>query len=129
MMHEKIGPQHLGRKAILYVRQSSLHQVLHNQESRTLQYAMRERLAGLGWSEIETIDDDLGRSAAGSVVRAGFDRMVAKTVPLGFLSEPEDHADAYVLLASRSASRFMTAVILPSDGGLEVRGGGRRKRG
>src|SRR5690606_14959204 len=59
----------------------------------------------------------------------GFDRMVAKTVPLGFLSEPEDHADAYVLLASRSASRFMTAVILPSDGGLEVRGGGRRKRG
>ena len=59
MMHEKIGPQHLGRKAILYVRQSSLHQVLHNQESRTLQYAMRERLAGLGWSEIETIDVEL----------------------------------------------------------------------
>ena len=59
----------------------------------------------------------------------GFDRMVAKTVPLGFLSEPDDHAAAYVLLASREAARFMTAVILPSDGGLEVRGGGRRRRG
>ena len=95
MMHEKIGPQHLGRKAILYVRQSSLHQVLHNQESRTLQYAMRERLAGLGWSEIETIDDDLGRSAAGSVVRAGFDRMVAE-VCLGKVGA----------VAAREVSRF-----------------------
>ena len=36
MMHEKIEPQHLGRKAILYVRQSSLHQVLHTQESRIM---------------------------------------------------------------------------------------------
>jgi hypothetical protein len=45
MKHEKIGPQHLERKAILYVRQSSAHQVLHNRESSTLQYAMRERLS------------------------------------------------------------------------------------
>lgn len=62
MMHEKIGPHHLERKAILYVRQSSAHQVLHNRESSTLQYAMRDRLTALGWSSIETIDDDLGRS-------------------------------------------------------------------
>lgn len=41
MKHEKIGPQHLERKAILYVRQSSAHQVLHNRESSALQYAMR----------------------------------------------------------------------------------------
>ena len=60
------------------MRQSSAHQVLHNRESGTLQYAMRDRLAALGWSEIEVIDDDLGRSAAGGVQRAGFERMVAE---------------------------------------------------
>lgn len=47
-MHEKIRPHHLERKAILYVRQSSAHQVLHNRESGTLQYAMRDRLASYG---------------------------------------------------------------------------------
>src|SRR6476646_5325620 len=78
MISDKIGPHHLERKAMLYVRQSSAHQVLHNRESRALQYAMRDRLASLGWQQIETIDDDLGRSAAGGVVRAGFERMVAE---------------------------------------------------
>src|SRR4051794_1784276 len=77
MISEKIRPHHLERKALLYVRQSSAHQVLHNRESSALQYAMGDRLAGLGWSEIEVIDDDLGRSAAGGVQRAGFERMVA----------------------------------------------------
>ena len=71
MMSEKIRPHHLERKAILYVRQSSAHQVLHNRESSALQYAMRDRLIALGWSEIETVDDDLGRSAVGGVARAG----------------------------------------------------------
>src|ERR687893_348641 len=78
MSAEKIAPQHRARKAVLYVRQSSAHQVQHNRESQALQYAMRERLARLGWSEIEVIDDDLGRSAAGGVARAGFERMVAE---------------------------------------------------
>jgi DNA invertase Pin-like site-specific DNA recombinase len=68
---------HLSRKAILYVRQSSSYQVVYNEESRRLQYAMRERLERLGWEQIEVIDDDLGRSAAGSVERQGFERMVA----------------------------------------------------
>lgn len=77
MTSEKIRPHHLERKAILYVRQSSAHQVLHNRESSALQYAMRDRLTALGWSRIDTVDDDLGRSAAGGVARAGFDRMVA----------------------------------------------------
>jgi predicted site-specific integrase-resolvase len=58
MMHEKIGPHHLERKAILYVRQSSAHQVLHNRESSALQYAMRDRLKAFGWSQIETVDED-----------------------------------------------------------------------
>src|SRR6266550_276931 len=78
MISDKIRPHHLERKALLYVRQSSAHQVLHNRESGALQYAMRDRLTGLGWSEIEVIDDDLGRSAAGGVQRAGFERMVAE---------------------------------------------------
>jgi DNA invertase Pin-like site-specific DNA recombinase len=78
MIAEKIRPHHLERKAILYVRQSSAHQVLHNRESGVLQYAMRDRLTALGFDEIEIIDDDLGRSAAGGVQRAGFERMVAE---------------------------------------------------
>ena len=78
MIADKIGPQHLERKAILYVRQSSAHQVLHNRESGALQYAMRDRLTTLGFTEIDVIDEDLGRSAAGGVQRAGFERMVAE---------------------------------------------------
>jgi len=78
MISDKVQPHHLERKALLYVRQSSAHQVLHNRESSALQYAMRDRLSALGWSEIEVIDDDLGRSVAGGVQRAGFERMVAE---------------------------------------------------
>src|SRR5258705_4939766 len=77
-MSDKIKPHHLERKAILYVRQSSAYQVSHNLESQKLQYAMQERLQQLGWREIEVVDEDLGRSAAGTVTRAGFERMVAQ---------------------------------------------------
>ena len=80
---------------MLYVRQSSTHQVLHNGESRLLQYAMRERLAQLGWAEIEVVDEDLGRSAAGGTARAGFERMVAE-VCLGKVG----------VVAAREVSRF-----------------------
>jgi DNA invertase Pin-like site-specific DNA recombinase len=95
MISDKIRAHHLERKAILYVRQSSAHQVLHNRESSALQYAMRDRLTTLGWSEIEVIDDDLGRSAAGGVQRAGFERMVAQ-VCLGKVGA----------VAAREVSRF-----------------------
>ncbi|WP_281039521.1 MULTISPECIES: recombinase family protein [unclassified Rhizobium] len=94
-MHEKISAHHLERKAILYVRQSSAHQVLHNRESSALQYAMRDRLTALGWSQIETVDEDPGRSAAGGVTRAAFDRMVAE-VCLGKVGA----------VAAREVSRF-----------------------
>src|ERR1017187_6191747 len=77
-MSEKLRAQHLERKAILYVRQSSAYQVSHNLESQKLQYAMQERLMQLGWREIEVVDEDLGRSAAGMVTRSGFERMVAE---------------------------------------------------
>ena len=76
-MSDKITPHHQARKAILYIRQSSAHQVQHNLESQRLQYAMRDRLQQLGWRDIEVLDDDLGQSAAGLVTRAGFARMVA----------------------------------------------------
>jgi DNA invertase Pin-like site-specific DNA recombinase len=95
MISDKVRPHHLERKALLYVRQSSAHQVLHNRESSALQYAMRDRLTALGWSEIEVIDDDLGRSAAGGVQRAGFERMVAQ-VCLGKVGA----------VAAREVSRF-----------------------
>jgi len=58
-MSDKIRSQHLQRKAILYVRQSSAYQVSHNLESQRLQYAMQERLQQLGWREIEVVDEDL----------------------------------------------------------------------
>lgn len=48
-MSEKITAKHLQRKAILYIRQSSPHQVIHHTEGRRLQYAMKERLEQLGW--------------------------------------------------------------------------------
>ena len=66
-MSDKISPQHLARKAIVYIRQSSTYQVSHNLESQRLQYAMQDRLRHLGWQEIEVVDEDLGRSAAGMV--------------------------------------------------------------
>jgi DNA invertase Pin-like site-specific DNA recombinase len=77
-MSDKIKSQHIGRKALLYVRQSSTYQVNHNLESQKLQYAMRQRLHLLGWQDIEVIDEDLGCSAAGTVTRSGFERMVAE---------------------------------------------------
>ena len=95
MTSDKIRPHHLERKAILYVRQSSAHQVVHNRESSALQYAMRDRLTALGWSQIDTVDDDLGRSAAGGIARAGFERMVAE-VCLGKVGA----------VAAREVSRF-----------------------
>jgi DNA invertase Pin-like site-specific DNA recombinase len=94
-MSEKIGPQHLARKSILYVRQSSAYQVIHNEESRRLQYAMRDRLRELGWEDIDVVDEDLGRSAAGTVTRNGFERMVAD-VCLGKVGA----------VAAREVSRF-----------------------
>src|SRR4051794_30032617 len=69
-----ITPQHLTRKAIIYIRQSSPHQVLTNQESLRLQYALRERALGLGWraEDMEIIEGDLGLSGAAPHYREGF---------------------------------------------------------
>jgi DNA invertase Pin-like site-specific DNA recombinase len=79
-----ITTQHLSRLALVYVRQSSPRQVLTNQESLRLQYALQERAQELGWppAQIEVIDADLGLTAATAQHRAGFKDLVAK-VTLG----------------------------------------------
>lgn len=75
---EKIGPAHLQRLAVVYVRQSTAQQVLHHKESTRLQYGLVGLARQLGWPEerILVIDDDLGRSAADSDQRSGFKRLV-----------------------------------------------------
>ena len=77
-MSEKITPERLQRRAMFYVRQSSQHQLVHNTESARLQYAMEQRVRGLGWTEVELIDEDQGRSATTTNGRTGFRRMVAE---------------------------------------------------
>lgn len=76
----KVTARHLKRKAYLYVRQSTLRQVLENTESTKRQYALRQRAVALGWSEDETvvIDHDLGQSGAGAADREGFQRLVTE---------------------------------------------------
>jgi len=77
MLNDKITPQHLDRRAVIYLRQSSEKQVRENKESQRLQYGLRDRAVALGWTQVEVIDIDLGRSASlGAAQRDGFDRLV-----------------------------------------------------
>jgi DNA invertase Pin-like site-specific DNA recombinase len=92
----KIKPEHLARKAIVYLRQSSERQVRQNLESQRLQYELAERIRGLGWQEIEVINNDLGCSAAmGAASREGFERVLS-SVALGEVG----------IVASREVSRL-----------------------
>src|SRR4051812_2366377 len=74
-----IKPFHLGRLAIIYIRQSSPHQVLTNQESTRLQYALRQRALELGWHEdqIRIIDEDQGRTARTTEGRHGLQELAS----------------------------------------------------
>jgi DNA invertase Pin-like site-specific DNA recombinase len=72
----KITPDHLARSAYVYVRQSTLGQMLHNPESRRRQYALPTRARALGWEKVVVIDDDLGRSGGGTA-RPGFERLLS----------------------------------------------------
>ena len=79
----KIKPEHLARKAIVYLRQSSDKQVRQNKESQRLQYDVAQRIRALGWKHVEIIDGDLGSSAAmASARREGFERVLS-SVALG----------------------------------------------
>ena len=84
MTSELVTARHLGRKAVIYIRQSTPQQVLGNQESLHLQYALRRRAQDLGWHDagIEVIDSDLGRSGATAAQREGFKDLIAR-VTLG----------------------------------------------
>jgi DNA invertase Pin-like site-specific DNA recombinase len=72
----KIAAEHLARSAYVYIRQSTADQLVHNQESQRRQYGLADRARQLGWTTVEVIDDDLGRSGGG-VSRPGFERMLA----------------------------------------------------
>src|SRR5262245_49563141 len=77
---ELVTTQHLTRQAIIYIRQSTPHQVLTNQESLRLQYALKQRALSLGWrdDQIEIIDADLGLTGAAAQHREGFKELLAK---------------------------------------------------
>jgi DNA invertase Pin-like site-specific DNA recombinase len=76
----KVTASHLARTAYLYVRQSTLRQVINNTESTTRQYALRQRAVALGWpaNQIVTIDSDQGQSGASAADREGFQHLVAE---------------------------------------------------
>jgi DNA invertase Pin-like site-specific DNA recombinase len=75
----KVASHHLKRKALIYVRQSSMKQVMENTESTARQYGLVDKALELGWSQefIGIIDDDLGKSASSAAHRNGFQKLVA----------------------------------------------------
>jgi DNA invertase Pin-like site-specific DNA recombinase len=79
MNRSKIHERHLERQAYVYIRQSSLRQVEENLESQDLQYQLAHRARAFGWmaSQVQVIDDDLGKSGTSSRERAGFQNLVA----------------------------------------------------
>ena len=80
MKSELVTSTHLERRAVVYIRQSTPHQVVSNQESLRLQYALRQRARDLGWHEadIDVIDADLGLSGASAAGRSGFKELVGR---------------------------------------------------
>ncbi len=76
----KVQSRHLDRSAVVYVRQSSLQQVLHHQESTRRQYGLQDVAVTLGWSrtKVAVIDEDLGISGASAEGRAGFQRLLGE---------------------------------------------------
>jgi len=79
-MSQKVTASQLKRNAFLYVRQSTLRQVLEHTESTARQYALRQRAVALGWQDdqVTVIDSDLGQSGASSADREGFQRLVTE---------------------------------------------------
>jgi DNA invertase Pin-like site-specific DNA recombinase len=78
--YDKVRLEHRSRNAYLYIRQSTLRQVLENSESTKRQYALRDRALALGWDaqQIVVIDSDLGQSGASATDREGFQKLVAE---------------------------------------------------
>lgn len=80
MKSELVQAKHLARKAVVYIRQSTPHQVVTNQESLKMQYALQQRAREMGWHEadIDVIDTDLGISGASAALRGGFKELVGR---------------------------------------------------
>lgn len=76
-MNTKLTPERLSRRAIVYIRQSSAVQVMHNQESQRRQYGLQQHARELGFRDVVVVDEDLGKSGSGLVDRPGFQRVVA----------------------------------------------------
>jgi DNA invertase Pin-like site-specific DNA recombinase len=76
----KVTDAHRRRRAVLYVRQSTVAQLERDHESRTRQYALRDRAVELGWpaGAVSVVDEDLGRSGASTDGRLGFKELVAE---------------------------------------------------
>ena len=88
----KITKEHLEKKAVVYIRQSTVKQVHHNKESQKLQYNLLNHAKELGFNEVDVIDEDLGISAGiGAKKRDGFDNLISmvavKTVGIIFSRE------------------------------------------
>jgi DNA invertase Pin-like site-specific DNA recombinase len=77
---EKILDRHLERLAVVYVRQSTVQQMIDHRESTNLQYGLVDRAMALGWPQgrVLVIDEDLGKSASSAEGREGFARLVAE---------------------------------------------------
>jgi len=120
----KVTAAHLARTALLYVRQSSLKQVIHNTESALRQYDLRGKATALGWAadQITVIDIDQGQSGASAADREGFQQLVAEVslgragVVLGLECSRLARNNAlfrYRNKAFCSAYRFMPRTVVP----------------
>jgi DNA invertase Pin-like site-specific DNA recombinase len=108
LYNPKIKPEHLARKAIVYLRQSTDKQVRQNKESQLLQYAVAERVRALGWQQVEIINSDLGSSAGlAAAEREGFERVLS-LVALGEVG----------VVGSREVSRLSRTGLVPAVGGM-----------
>ena len=105
--HQKVKATHLKRNAYLYIRQSTIRQVIENTESTKRQYALRQRAVALGWPEdrIIVIDNDLGQSGASAADREGFQRLVTE-VSLG---------RAGIVLGLEATRASFTSPVKPSN--------------
>ena len=81
---QKVTIRHLKRNAYLYIRQSTLRQVVEHTESTKRQYALQQRAVALGWpmDKIVVIDSDLGQSGASAADREGFQKLVTEVKKL-----------------------------------------------
>lgn len=120
---DRISTAHRAKLAYVYIRQSSVGQIRHHQESTALQYRLVDRALGLGWprERVQVIDDDLGKSGAEARQRYGFQRLIAE-VGLGHAGLvlsydasrlARQNSDWHQLLQLSMVHRQRAGIILP----------------